>query len=80
MGLPQIVTQSGGIPEEVGDKNAIKIDRKNIVQDFSEAMVYLAKEKEIRKEMSESSKERAKLFDMQIYNDNFYKLIEEEFE
>ena len=80
MGLPQIVTQSGGIPEEVGEKNAIKIDRKNIVQDFSEAMVYLAKEKEIRKEMSESSKERAKLFDMQIYNDNFYKLIEEEFE
>lgn len=80
MGLPQIVTQSGGIPEEVGEKNAIKIDRKNIVQDFSEAMVYLAKEKEIRKEMSELSKERAKLFDMQIYNYNFYKLIEEEFE
>lgn len=80
MGLPQIVTISGGIPEEVGEKNAIQIDRKNIVRGFSEAMIYLAEKKEVRDEMAAFSKERSEMFDMQIYNNNFYKLIAEEFE
>ena len=80
MELPQIVTISGGIPEEVGEKNAIKVDRKDIVEDFSKAMIRLIEDKELRNEMSKWSKERSKLFDMQIYNDNFYKLIEKEFE
>ena len=80
MGLPQIVTLSGGIPEEVGEKNAIKVSRENIVEDFSKAMSYLAEKKDVRDEMSKFSIERSKLFDMQIYNDNFYRMIAKEFE
>ncbi len=79
MGLPQIVTQSGGIPEEVTDKNAIIVDRNNIVLELREAMARLINNKELRKVMAKNSLERAKNFDMKIYNQKFYKLLENEF-
>lgn len=80
MGLPQIVSISGGIPEEVSDENAIKVNRKNIVKELKDAMSKLIDNEELRKNMAKASLERSKLFDKKSYTDNFYKLIKEEFE
>lgn len=79
MGLPQIVSISGGIPEEVSDKNAIKVHRENIVEELDKAMEKMVNNEELRKSMAKASLERSKLFDKKFYIDNFYKLVEEEF-
>ena len=79
MGLPQIVTISGGIPEEVSSKNAILVNRENIVQELEEAMSKLITNEKLRQEMAKESLKRSELFDMNTYNDNFYTLIAEEF-
>ena len=80
MGLPQIVSNAGGIPEEVTDLNAIKVDRENLVDNLYRAMKELANDDTKRDKMSEASFERSKLFDKQQYVDNFFKLIDKEFE
>lgn len=80
MGLPQIVSISGGIPEEVSDENAIKVNRENIVKELEDAMTKLINDENLRKSMARASLKRSELFDKKSYTDNFFKLIEEEFE
>lgn len=80
MGLPQIVSISGGIPEEVSDENAIKVHRENIVEELKESMKKLIENKELRNSMAKASLERSKLFEKKTYTDNFFKLIEEDIE
>ena len=80
MGLPQIVSISGGIPEEVSDENAIKVNRENIVKELEDAITKLINDENLRKSMARASLKRSELFDKKSYTDNFFKLIEEEFE
>ena len=80
MGLPQIASRCGGIPEEVSDENAILVEREDLINQLAEAMNKLIIDENLRKKMSKASTERAKLFGEQQYVDNFYKLIEKEFE
>ncbi len=79
MGLPQIVSNCGGIPEEVTEENAIKVDRKNIVNELVDAMNKLINDKELREKMSTESLKRSQLFTKEKYTDNFFKLIKTEF-
>ena len=79
MGLPQIVSNCGGIPEEVTEKNAIMVNRENLVNELENAMNKLILDKKLRDEMASESEKRAKLFTKEQYTDNFFKLLEHEF-
>lgn len=80
MGLPQIVSNCGGIPEEVNEKNAIFVDRKDLINNLKIAMAELIDNSRKRFIMSKNSFERAKLFTLENYNKNFFMLIDEEFD
>ncbi len=78
MGLPQIATLSGGIPEEVTAKNAVLVDRKDIVDQLADAMIKLANDPELRKTMSQASLERSEDFTEEAYIQEFYHLLNQE--
>lgn len=78
MGLPQIATISGGIPEELSSENAIFVHRESIVEELYRAMNKLVADKTLRKKMAHASIERSKSFTEKAYVDNFYKLLKRE--
>lgn len=80
MGLPQIVSKCGGIPEEVNEKNAIFVDRNDLINNLKLAMSNIIDDPKKRITMSKNSFERSKLFTLESYNKNFFKLINEEFD
>lgn len=80
MGLPQIVSNCGGIPEEVCNENAIKVERSNLVNELKDAMEKLITNEELRKQMASASIERSKNFDKMAYVNNFFKLVGQEFD
>jgi glycosyltransferase involved in cell wall biosynthesis len=64
-GLPIVATTTGGIPEEVDEKN-ILIDEKSTIQ-LEHALVELLDDTTLRKEIGNKNRIRAiKLFDAQI--------------
>ena len=75
VGLPLITTRSGGIPE-ICEGVATIVDRKNIVNNLSSAILDLYNHPEKRKQMTEASHERAKLFDKETYAKNFFSALE----
>ena len=75
-GLPLITTKSGGIPE-ICEGVATIVDRENIVENLTNAILDLYEHPEKRKQMAEASLERAKLFDKEIFVNNFFNLVEE---
>lgn len=75
-GRPLITTKSGGIPE-ICKGVATIVDRENIVENLTNAILDLYEHPEKRKQMSEASIERAKQFDKEIFVNNFFKLVEE---
>lgn len=79
MGLPQIVSNCGGIPEEVTEENAIFVERENLIDNLENAIKRIIENKDLRIEMSKKSIERAKLFSLELYNNNFFKLLRDEF-
>lgn len=74
-GLPLITTRSGGIPE-ICEGVATIVDRKNVVNNLTSAILDLYEHPEKRKRMAEASFERSKLFDKDIYAKNFFKALE----
>ena len=71
-GLPLIITDSGGMVEYVNDDCAIKLPiDDNLPQNLSENIINLANEKQLRKMMSEAGKNRAAIFDKEMYYNNF---------
>ncbi len=78
MGLPQIATISGGIPEELSQENAIFIHRENIIEELYNAMNKLVADNALRKKMADASAKRSKEFTEEKYVHNFYKLLERE--
>ena len=75
-GLPLITTRSGGIPE-ICEGVAKIVDRDNIVDNLADAVLDLYEHPEKRKQMSLEGLERAKLFDKDIYAQNYFKSLEE---
>jgi glycosyltransferase involved in cell wall biosynthesis len=73
-GIPLITTKSGGIPEICEDVACI-INRENIVENLTEAIVNLYNHPEIRTNMSEQSISRAQQFSKEKYAANFFKAL-----
>lgn len=73
-GIPLITTRSGGIPEICEDVACI-INRENIVENLTEAIVNLYNHPEIRTNMSELSISRAQQFSKEKYAANFFKAL-----
>ena len=72
--LPLITTRSGGIPEICEDVACI-IERDNIVNNLTEAIIYLYDHPEVRTHMSTLSSRRAQLFSKEKYALNFFKAL-----
>ena len=77
MGLPIITTRRGGIPEEVTEENAILLDTDDhFIDHLVDAILDLYQHPEKRKLMSQASLERDKLFDKEMYAQNFFAALE----
>lgn len=74
-GLPLITTRSGGIPEICEGVAAI-VDRGNIVDNLSAAILDLYEHREKRQQMAAASLERSKMFDKETYAKNFFDALE----
>ena len=74
-GVPLIATRSGGIPE-LCEGVATLVERADIVNNLSSAIVDLYEHPEKRKQMSEASFERAKLFGKESFSENFFSALE----
>lgn len=75
-GLPLVVTRSGGIPEIVNDDCAFIINKdENLIDNMAERLDYLIEHPELRKKMGEHGRQRAKLFGMEQYLENFYNIM-----
>jgi len=78
IGLPLVVTRSGGIPEAVDEKCAIIIDKDNeLPSNLAEAILSLYNNVEKRLQMSMHAKKRSALFDKEKYAADFFKYISE---
>ena len=69
-GLPLITTRTGGIPE-ICEGVATIVERKDIVNNLTSAIIDLYEHPQKRVQMSVASKERAKIYDKEIYAKNF---------
>ena len=74
-GLPLITTKSGGIPE-ICEGVATIVERDGIVNNLVSAIIDLYEHPEKRKQMTEASFERAKLFDKEAFTKNFFAILE----
>ena len=74
-GLPSIVTQSGGVTEYIDESTSLIIDRKNIVKNLKESILYMKEHPEVRKQMSENARKKSIQYDEQMYYQNFVKVI-----
>ena len=75
-GLPLITTRSGGIPE-ICEGVATILNRDNIVDHLISAILDLYEHPEKRKQMSNASLERAKLFDKEKFAENLFGALED---
>ncbi len=77
VGLPLVVTRSGGIPEAVDEECAIIVDKDNeLPSNLAEAILSLYKDEDKRLRMSEHAKGRSALFGKEKYAAKFFKTIE----
>jgi glycosyltransferase involved in cell wall biosynthesis len=74
-GLPLVTTRSGGIPE-ICEGVATIVNRENIVNNLSEAILDLYHHPEKRKQMSLASLKRAKFFDKKAFAEKFFDSLE----
>jgi len=74
-GLPLITTRSGGIPE-ICEGIATIVDRENIVDNLTTAILDLYNHPDKREQMAKASLERSKLFDKETYAKNFFAALE----
>ena len=77
MGLPIITTRRGGIPEEVTEENAILLDTDEFfIDNLAKAIFDLYEHPEKRRDMSEASLKRSKLFSKERYAREFFEALE----
>lgn len=72
-GLPLIVTKSGGLVEYAPAHVALQVDRKNIVEELKTSITMLYDNPEKLREMSEASREHAKIFTRSQYYNSYIK-------
>lgn len=75
-GLPIITTYSGGIPEYVDDTCAIILEPdESLENELCKSIEYLAKDRKLRKRMSENSRNKSKELTVSNYYNNFIKIL-----
>lgn len=74
-GLPLITTRSGGIPE-ICKGVATIVERTNIVNNLTSAILDLYQDSEKRKQMAAASLQRAILFDKESFAEKFFAALE----
>lgn len=74
-GLPLITTRSGGIPE-ICEGVATIVERTNIVNNLTSAILDLYQDSEKRKQMAAASLQRAILFDKESFAEKFFAALE----
>jgi spore coat protein SA len=78
IGLPLVVTRSGGIPEAVDEKCAIIVDKDNeLPSNLAEAILSLYNDVEKRLQMSMHAKKRSSLFSKQKYCETFFRKLKD---
>lgn len=75
MGIPTIVTQSGGMVEYVTDKTSVIVDRENIVDDLIKAIKKIKNESSYREMMIIESENNIKKYDSKEYLLGLYNII-----
>lgn len=76
VGLPLIVTRSGGIPEAVDENCAIIIEKDHdLSKNLAKEIINLYSHKNKREEMAKAAIERAKLFSKEVYTTNLFKQL-----
>ena len=75
VGLPLITTRSGGIPE-ICEGVATLVERNNIVNNLTEAILSIYKHPAKRKQMAAASLERAKFFNKKDFASLFFSSLE----
>lgn len=77
VGLPLVVTKSGGIPEAVDEKCAIIVDKdSNLVENLAKSILILYNDQNMRQEMSKHAKERSTLFAKDRYSESFFQILQ----
>lgn len=76
-GIPLIITRSGGMVEYVFESTSLIIDRKNIVQNLQESILYMKEHPEVREQMSENARQKSIQYDEPMYYQNFVKIVHE---
>ena len=77
-GLPVITTNSGGIPEYVGNDSAIIIDKnaENFTDNLKEKIIELANDSEARKTIGKRALERSQKYDSSGYAKKLADILE----
>lgn len=75
-GLPLIVTKSGGMVEYIDEECALIVDKKNLEENLSKAILHLYRDEETCQKMSKHGKQRAEMFSSQRYYEDFVKLVD----
>ena len=74
--MPIITTYSGGIPEYVDDTCAIILEPdESLENELCKSIEYLAKDRKLRKRMSENSRNKSKELTVSNYYNNFIKIL-----
>lgn len=74
-GLPLIATKSGGMVEYVDGDTALFVERKNVVENIREAILYMKAHPQERQRFAENAKKRIQEYDAPIYYQNFVELM-----
>lgn len=77
VGLPMIVSDSGGMIEYINEDTALVIEREDIIANLKKAICYMKEHPEVRKQMAENAKRQSIKYDEEIYYKNFLGVINE---
>ena len=67
VGLPTVITKSGGMVEYATEETSIIIERENIVENLKKAILYLKNNPEVRAKMSLAAKKQSQQFNEDWY-------------
>ena len=77
VGLPMIVSASGGMIEYINEDTALVIEREDIIENLKKAICYMKGHPEIRKQMAENAKRQRIKYNEAIYYKNFLGVVAE---
>lgn len=78
VGLPLVVTRSGGIPEAIDENCAIIIEKdSSLVENLAKSILVLYNDQNMRSEMSKHAKDRSALFSKENYCKSFFQRVSE---